>query len=343
MKFIATCIKLISFLLILTIPLNAQGFSKAGTTGAQFLKIPVGAKAVSMASTFTSIADDPSGLYWNPAGAALFDRFEAGFCYTQWIADIDHNYIGMVVPFGESGTLGLSVIQLSSGQIENTTIAKPKGTGTYYDAQDLAISLTYAKYLVEQVSVGISIKYVNQRIWNTSAQTVAFDLGVLLHTGFYGMNVGLSFQNFGPGLTLSGSDLIKPYDIDPNSVTNPLIDASLKTQPYNLPTSYRASVSMPIIGGDNAPFNLYESSFLIAVDAVHLSDNPEHYSLGAEYGFFDAFFVRGGFIFNTDEEGLTLGCGIKVPLGVTALKFDYGYASFGVFDAVHNFSLGVRI
>jgi len=331
-----------AFSLALATSVQAQEFSKAGTSAAQFLKIPVGARAVSMANAFTSIADDISTLYWNPAGAASLRRFEMGVSHSRWIADIDHDFLGISLPLGEHGAVGASVVQLSSGDIEVTTIDKPKGTGTFYSARDLAFSVTYSQYLIEQVSVGISAKYISQRISNSSAQTVAFDFGVLLHTGLYGMNVGLSFQNFGPGLTLGGSDLIKPVDMDPASTIDPPAEAKLTTQPFGLPTSYRASVSMPLIG-ENAPVQLESSTLIVAVDAVHLNDNREHYSLGGEYGFAQTLFLRGGYTFNTDEEGLSLGSGVKVDLGSATVYFDYAYVAFGVFDAVHMFSLGMRL
>lgn len=322
------------------LPLQAQEFSKAGTAAGQFLKIPVGARATSMAGTFTSVANDISTLYWNPAGTAALRRFEVGVSYTRWLADIEHDFLGVVLPLGEHSSIGASVIQLSSGDIEVTTIDQPKGTGTFYDARDLAFAITYAQYLIENVSVGASAKYVSQRIWNTSAQTVAFDFGVLLHTGFSGLNIGLAFQNFGPGLTMDGSDLIKTVDLDPASTINPPAEAVLKTQPASLPTSYRASISMPLIG-ENGLLQLSDASLIVASDAVHLNDNREHYAIGADFGYAGTFFVRGGYTFNTDEEGLTLGSGVIVPLGTAAASFDYAYAAFGVFDPVHMFSLSL--
>ena len=72
-----------AFMLAAAMSVEAQEFSKAGTSAAQFLKIPVGARAASLASTFTSIADDISTLYWNPAGAASLRRFEIGVSHSQ--------------------------------------------------------------------------------------------------------------------------------------------------------------------------------------------------------------------------------------------------------------------
>lgn len=322
-------------------PVPAQEFSKAGTAAGQFLKIPVGARAASMAGTFTSVADDISTLYWNPAGTAALRRFEVGVSYTRWLADIEHDFLGVVLPLGDNGAIGASVIQLSSGDIEVTTIDQPKGTGTFYDARDLAFAVTYAQYLIDHVSVGASVKYVMQRIWNTSAHTVAFDFGVVLHTGFSGMKIGLAFHNFGPGLTLDGSDLIKTVDLDPASTINPPSEAVLTTQPASLPTSYRASISMPLVG-ETGLFQLADASFIVATDAVHLNDNREHYALGAEAGYAQTFFVRAGYTFNTDEEGLTLGSGVSVPLGPARAVVDYAYAAFGVFDAVHMISVSLQ-
>jgi hypothetical protein len=269
-------------------------------------------------------------------------RFEAAFSHSRWIAEIDHDFLGLALPIGEHGAIGVSVVQLSSGDIEVTTIDAPKGTGTFYNAQDLAIGVTYAQYLIDQVSVGASAKYVSQRLANSTAATVAFDFGVVLHTGLYGLKVGLSFQNFGPGLKLAGSDMIKPVDLDPASAINPPAEADLKTQPFGLPTSYRASVSMPLIGS-NAPVQLESWTVLLAGDAVHLNDSREHYSLGAECGFAHTLFLRGGYTFNTDEEGLSLGTGVKVDLGGAVAYVDYAYAAFGIFDAVHMFSVGMRL
>lgn len=327
---------------LFSVNIFSQDFTKAGTSAAQFLKIPVGARAVSMAGTFASVNDDISSLYWNPAGIAAMENVSFGFSHSDWIADFKHNFLGFVLPLEDRSSVGFSVISLTSGDIEATTIEKPHGTGTFYNASDLAISISYARYLIEQVSVGLSAKYIHQSIWNTSANTFAFDIGVILHTGFYGMKMGLSFQNFGPEMQLDGSDLIKVIDQDPDSETNPLTEAKLNTHPNNLPTSYRLSVSLPLIG-ENSPFTLNNSSLLISTDAIHSNDNKEHYSIGAEYGFMNTIFVRGGYHFNTDEQGLTFGSGIKINFGQTDVTFDYAYSSFGVFGSINFLSVGIKL
>ena len=52
---------------------------KTGTTAAKFLSIGVGSKAVAMGGAFTSIADDATAMYWNPAGLSYFNTKELYF------------------------------------------------------------------------------------------------------------------------------------------------------------------------------------------------------------------------------------------------------------------------
>ena len=62
--------------------LHSIGFSqvsKTGTTAAKFLSIGIGPRANAMGGAFTSIANDASALYWNPAGVAELEKYEAMF------------------------------------------------------------------------------------------------------------------------------------------------------------------------------------------------------------------------------------------------------------------------
>ena len=64
---------------------------------------------------------------------------------------------------------------------------EPHGTGRYFESGDLAIGITYAKYLTDRLVVGITTKYIYQRIWNETAAGFAFDIGTeeLFQPWFY--------------------------------------------------------------------------------------------------------------------------------------------------------------
>ncbi len=321
---------------------SAQSFSKTGSAAAQFLKIPVGARAISLGNSFAAIVDDATSLYWNPAGIAALDKVDFNFTHTQWIAGLDHNFLGGVIPIDESSAAGFGVVLLNYGSMERTTIAEPHGTGDFFDARDLSFWFSYARFMLTNVSVGANIKYINQRIWNETAYSIAIDLGALLYTGFYDLRVGLNFQNFGLDMKLDGSDLVRPYDNDPNSASNPLVDSKLVTGSSSLPINYRASMAMSLIGG-NAPIKSLNSHLMITINGIHFSDTKEHYSLGVEYGFLRTIYFRSGYIFNADEVTYSLGMGLRIAAGSTSFLLDYAYSNYGVFQPVHVFSLGLKI
>jgi hypothetical protein len=139
-------------------------------------------------------------------------------------------------------------------------------------------------------------------------------------------------------MTMDGRELIRQLDQDPASTANPYVETTIQTQQWDLPTSYRVSTSMSLIG-DRGLVSMSGSRLLLALDAVHLNDNPEHYSIGGEYEFQGILAIRGGYVFRTDEEGLTLGLGVNIPAGGSVFTLDYAYAAFGLLGSVSHFTV----
>jgi hypothetical protein len=63
--------------------------------------------------------------------------------------------------------------------------------------------------------------------------------------------------------------------------------------------------------------------------------------MGAEYGFTQFFFLRGGSAYNADSEGLSAGMGLRIDTSQTSdLNFDYAWSDLGYLGEVHRISLG---
>ncbi len=330
------------FLILIRFVSPAQGYNKVGTTAAQFLKIEAGARAVALGGAYAAIANDPYALYWNVAGIAQINKISANFTYENWIADLTHNFAGVVIPMNKWGNIGFSVLALNTDQIEETTIEHPRGTGTFVDAYDVAVGVSYARFMTEYVSVGITGKYVQQKLFELTAETVALDVGFLLYTGYKGVKVGLTLTNFGPGLKLSGKNLIRALDKWDECISDPEVPTLLETTSWPLPTSYRVSVAIDVLGNGSAMFSSEgPNKLFLAVDALHPSDNPEHYSVGLEYSYNQIVFCRAGYKHNTDIQGFTAGGGLRTPIGNNvAVVLDYAWADIGIFNYVQVFSLG---
>jgi hypothetical protein len=73
----------------------ASGVSKRGTTAAPFLSIGQGARAAAMGSAYVAVSDDPSSMFWNPAGITKL-RTPLVVDHTEWFADINYNFMALV-------------------------------------------------------------------------------------------------------------------------------------------------------------------------------------------------------------------------------------------------------
>ena len=63
--------------------------SGPGTVGGDFLKIGVGERAVGMGGAFSSIADNATAIYWNPAGLSQLTKRELSGMKLDYLLDID--------------------------------------------------------------------------------------------------------------------------------------------------------------------------------------------------------------------------------------------------------------
>jgi len=313
--------------------------SKVGTTSAQFLKIEAGARAIAMGGAFVAVDNDATALYWNPAGIARLSNIETVLIHTNWLADVSFDFVGLVLPLGSFGTLGLSITSLSMGEKIVRTVANPEGTGEKYSAGDIAVAVSYAKNLTDRFSIGFSTKYIQQNIWNMNSSSIALDIGTLFTTGFYGMKIGMSISNFGGKMKLEGKDTQIFYDQDiPKLGNNDRIPAQLTTDEFDLPLIFRVGLAMDVISSES-------NRITLAIDAVHPNDNTENLNLGAEYVFDNLLFLRTGYknLFTRDsEEGFTIGAGIEYnAFSGSLLKIDFAYQDFGLLDNIQKFSLGL--
>ena len=90
---------------LLAVCLSAIVAAPAGATkyAAEFLKIPVGARAVGMGGAFAAVADDATSPFWNPAGMVYLPYKEAFLQHAEQFGSlVNHNFGGAVFPMKAS-------------------------------------------------------------------------------------------------------------------------------------------------------------------------------------------------------------------------------------------------
>ncbi|MGQ9561837.1 MAG: PorV/PorQ family protein [Candidatus Oleimicrobiaceae bacterium] len=306
-----------------------------GTAGAQFLQIPVGAQAVGMAGAYVGMAEDAVALFWNPAGITHVQHHAVHFSHLQWFSSVHLTSAAYVINLDRWGVLGLSVNSLGMDKMEVTTELQPEGNGEFWDAQDLALGVTYARALTDRMSVGLTGKYVRQRIWHESASGVAFDVGTQYQLDFRRLVIAMAMTNFGADLKLAGRDLDVVHDRSTSLPRNRLTPARLQTETYPLPLHFQVGIA----------FDVYHSPFLTvrsAVDAAHPNDNDERIHLGTELALREIAFFRAGYRYNYDQESWTVGAGLRLAFARSRIRVDYAYSFFDLLDDVQRFSLGME-
>ncbi len=315
--------------------LHAQN-PNLGTAGAQFLKIPVGARAAALGGAFTSCGDDASALFWNPAGTIGVKGSALIASHEEWWAGSRLNHAAYVQSFGEIGSFGLSFTSMTMDKIAVTTEDDPEGTsGQSFDAQDLMLGISYARKLTEDFSVGLTAKYVHQRIWNETAGGLAVDIGTLYQIGFRDLRLGMSVTNFGGDLTFEGRDLGVDYDANSSISTERLLPAQIQAEGYPLPLHFQVGLSM-------SPYISDELSVLLATDVIHPNDNDELVCAGIEATIMQCLSVRGGYRFGDDTARWSVGVGASVPAGSLHVGFDYAFVSYDLLPSVHRFGVALE-
>ncbi|MGB5847754.1 MAG: PorV/PorQ family protein, partial [Ignavibacteriaceae bacterium] len=166
---------LLSLTLIFVGLLQAQ--TKVGTTAANFLTIPVGPRATGMGGAFTAIANDATTAFWNAGGLSRVPRSELTFAYTEWLVETKFNWLGFVFKLDEDNAFSLFVNQLDYGEENVTVPGQEMGTGEKWRAEDIVFGLSYGRNLTDRFSIGGTVKYISQSIWNESATAFAIDVG----------------------------------------------------------------------------------------------------------------------------------------------------------------------
>ena len=335
-------ILIIAFIFLMVQSIGFSQVTKTGTTAAKFLSVGIGPRANAMGGAFSSVVNDASALYWNPAGVADLTQNEAMFTYTSLFKDLDINlnYIAVVIPAEDIGSFGLSVTALDYGEMDVTTELYPEGTGERFSASSYAFGLSYARNITEWFAAGMTVKYITEGIFNSTANGVAFDVGTLFKTPFWGIKFATIISNYGSKMQMTGEDLLIRYDSDPNSEgNNETVDAYCKTDYFELPLKLQIGISKDLEFFDGQRLTL-------AIDATHPNDNAESVNIGGELSFIDnLIFLRGGYkalFLDDNQEGLTLGAGLNYVLGVFAFGFDYSYQEFEFLSYTHSFGVSFK-
>jgi hypothetical protein len=328
-KIASTC--LIALWLTTAAAGETGSLEQVGTSVANFLNVGIGARAAGMGDAYVAVCEDASALYWNPGSLDRLKQNEIIFQQNQWLVDTQIYFLGAGYRLPGIGTVGLSAHFFTSGEIEETTLQQPDGTGRTFTAQDFALGVAFSRRITDRFSTGIQVKYIQESLALEKASTLAIDIGSVFVTNFLNnLRVGMALSNLGGKMKLSGSELSVQYSVNPDYPTK-IIRADLTTEEWDIPLFFRFGLATEL---------LKQSAYrwTVAAEIMDSRDFIHRLAFGSEFAFWEKVFLRGGYKINSDENSFTFGAGLNYTWAGLNCRLDYAFVNYGVFDHSQRFS-----
>jgi len=304
---------------------------------AAFQFTPPGGRANGMAGAFVGLADDPSAMFYNPAGLRRVVSHSGGFAYVKphaGIADIALSLMtgSYALPVRGAGTFGISFTQFDGDGLYRETVA---ALGYALRLNDLAAFRALGK----EAFAGINLKMLSHEFrWDDTARDLAGmgqDTFVLDTSGASGFTADLG------GLVRVSSPIYVGGVIA--NVTQPDVGL-VQSDPVPLELRVGGSFHTWFNGTGNV------RKLTVSADAVYRNQrwgsdaDKMNLMTGCELAFRGGFDLRGGM----GMHGAAVGFGYGTSLdrrGSTVARIDYAYTySFRVGDVAgtHHVTAGFR-
>ena len=265
-------------------------------SGALFLLVPFGARAVGMGEAISAdTALGAEGIWWNAAALSRQKHKEAAVHYSQTLL-ANSVMMSVVIPSRVFGSLALGAYDVNYGDQQATDQFTGQPIGVISNHNYL-LAAAYATPVGKRLSVGLTYKFIMLRFKCSgtcgnvpvlSGSSSALDGGAqyVMPTSFP-LTIGLSVRNMGQKLQIKDSPQADP-----------------------LPLVVQAGVSsrLPIASLKTAGASLDVNADVLNADAL----GGTNIGLGASLGYQDMYFLRAGYKRQKgDGSGPSIGIGIQ--------------------------------
>ncbi len=309
-----------SILILIVSSLLPLGFAFAqdGQGGTESnLSLGFGARAFSMGRAFTAVADDPTAVFWNPAGLEFVYQQSATFFHTSLFEGASYDFLGYAFPTLNLGTFGVGVGRIGIGGIhQRDNFNTDLGTFSWEEYHGF---FSYAKRLPYDVSAGATVRVV-RRAWSGLAGEGSLnDIGV-------GMDLGLMYRP-----EVFTNILLKDWSVglDVRNLFPPQVKEgdAIDEFPLTVRLGFLRKIYFGSLGN--------HVNLAIDVDYSQKRDLKIHF--GTEYRFRNLAMLRVGM----DGSQPTFGAGLTYKI----FQIDYAFSSSpysNVFSSVHRFSVSLN-
>jgi len=295
---------------------SVHGQDGQGGTEDNMTILGYGARALGLGKAFTALADDPTAVYWNPAGLEDIYQQQATFFHVSLWEGTSLDYLGYAYPTIDWGSFGFGIGRIGVGDIPQTNSGE-EVIGTFSNAE-YQVYFGYARKFPYNITGGATIRMV-RRNWSglqneSDLTTTGFglDLGAMYKPVWVGSPW---FQDWAFGLKI-----------------NNFIEPQLKegVQSDDLPLTIKLGLLKKIrfTGGE---------FFTILMDFDFSEKRAMKVHIGSEYRVMNYGELRLGYT----DGGLSFGAGVEYKM--FQFDYSYGFSEYSdVLPGVHRISLSVN-
>jgi hypothetical protein len=168
--------KKLALLTMLWLPVAAGAQVLASAEVAlQVMNLPIGAAAAGMAGAFSTVAYDPSALYWNPAGMAFQRSNQLQTTYNDWLMDTSYQDFSALFHAG-GGVWGARFAYIGLGDFDlRDEFGSPAGTVSPKAwGANMGVARRFGR-----LGAGLSGKYYRENGAGSALSGFGFDAGFL--------------------------------------------------------------------------------------------------------------------------------------------------------------------
>ncbi|MBN2425203.1 MAG: PorV/PorQ family protein [Calditrichaceae bacterium] len=274
-----------------------------------------GARAMGMGQAYTALADDPTAVFWNPAGLEFIYQQNLTLFHMTAIEGTLYDFLGYSFPTLRLGTFAVGIARMSTGDIVERDTEKNPGSTFAWEFYQAYVA--YAKKLPYNITAGFSVKVLREQ-WGSMQWA-----GDLNDTGV-GMDLGFMYQP-----EYSTNILLRDWSFGLNfkNLFAPKLNVGDEIDDY--PLSIRLGLLRKIYfsGGGGDHIN-------IVMDLDHSANRDVFIHMGSEYRFRDLGMIRLGY----DAGSLSFGAGIIYNF--MQVDYSYGSAEYSdYFEPAHRISI----
>ncbi|OQA90308.1 MAG: hypothetical protein BWY26_01444 [Elusimicrobia bacterium ADurb.Bin231] len=282
--------------------ISAARSATPGTSGSQFLNVPIFARSAALGEAYTGCADEAGIMEYNPGGIGNIYVKEVWFSHLSYIENSSLQSFSLVLPYRKF-VVGLNCRY--HGSQEKEFDANGIETGDF-KISDLSVMPAFAYRVTPELSCGVGIKGISQKLHDESGSSVAADMGVFYRFARQRVAAGVSLVNVGKGVKFID-------ERDP------------------LPMTFKLGGSWELSTGN-----------LILLEVLKPNDDTLKQRIGFEYHIIEPMWLRMGWKISgrkfEDYTGFTSGFGLRFG----RFYLDYAFVPHSNLGSSHYVTTGLK-